>query len=197
MDNASIMPALGETFYQGQTPPTTYTDATRQLEGFRRVFTAQEQTVAVTGPRKLVSALPVVCRLTRLTGATSLSGGEVIKLGTADGFFLKRCVENTDTADEAVQGVVHHLYGTNAVVQHDLFWLVVQGPVYVNKDGNAKTTGTKLLATNDGKVKDADAPASDQEAMDFAYDRIIGVAADAATAGASQVLAHLTLPYGL
>lgn len=191
MDCVTTLPLLGQTFFEGQSPPTTY-DASRQVEGRLAAFQDLPQTKPANGPISLTSGRQPCCRFTRNLGAAALSGGAVCRADFTSGNSRDRTAGITNTAAMKVLGIVHHHYGTGAIVQHDLGWLVEAGPCWANKDGAAYTAGDRVVCDALGQVVAVAAPANDQDAVDDAINFVGEVLTDA-LAGDAQVYIDVQL----
>ena len=145
-------PELQRTYYQGQTVPTTYEQTSVIQEGTTIEVQELDEVAPANGSESQVSGLPVTVRLIRNTNATTVDEGDVVKPG-ATGFLSTRTAGKADTVDEDVLGVVHHRL-LSGIPQHDLGWVVIKGPCWVNKVVGALTVGDLVVASaTDGSVQ--------------------------------------------
>ena len=118
------LPRRGQTYYQGQTPPTTFAESAH-VEGTMVQF--KDTTAAgAFGGDSLRSNNDILMRLVRNTSGFTLLPSRLLQWQA--GHIGKRVdgyVE--DEWDPSVAGVYDEFH-TSGVVDNDMGWLVVQGP---------------------------------------------------------------------
>ena len=152
------MPGRGQTWYgtgNGQMPSasTDYTVSSTAAEGRTMVFKDRDPTARATGgeaPRR--SDRDVVCRLVRNVSGIALLPKRFVKYQTA--YFRKR-IDGYHIVDynvgEMPAGVVDEFLTSSGAANHDLFWIVENGPTLVTTGPGADGTNvfseyTRLVA---------------------------------------------------
>jgi len=124
------LPRRGQTFYKGQTPPSTYAES-RWAEGTMAQFKQYTDAGAV-GADSTTSNHFVMCRLVRNTATIVL---EPKRLVSWEASYIGRRVDGYVTLDNAknVAGVVDDRLTYNVPVG-DMFWLIVSGPALIKSN---------------------------------------------------------------
>ncbi len=177
------LPKRGETVYKGVTPPSTFTQETTSLEGTLQAFKDVEPSTTGVGAKNYRSNRDVICRLMRNHSGITIQRRRLVT--HASGYWNKR-FDGYATLDNAanVAGVVDEHLNSTGVVDHDMCWVVVNGPTLVRTPLGADATnvfeeGTLLLAltaatsqcTTAGRVQ----PFYDTSSVTVATNQIKGI----------------------
>lgn len=149
MDNASALPLRGKTWFDGQTPPTSFAQ-TVSLEGQLKAF--EDLDPATLYKR---SGRQVICRLVRNVATITLAPKRVVTY--AAGFRGRRVDGYGRTDHVEAAGVVDDQYATG-IPANDLGWIVVSGPCLVK----TPLEGTALNVFTEGDIVTALTAATSQ-----------------------------------
>lgn len=192
------LPKRGQTIYRGVTPPSTFTQDTTSLEGTLQAFKDVEPSTTGVGAKTYRSNRDVICRLMRNHSGATLYGKRLVT--HQSGYWNKR-FDGYATLDNAanVAGVLDDHLSSEGCVDHDMAWVVVNGPALVKTPLGADATnvfseGTLLLAltaatsqaTTAGRVQ----PFYDTSSVTVATNQIkgiLGVALSAKTTANTNV----------
>ena len=121
------LPKRGQTYYRGQTPPTTFVPMTTQLEGTLQPFKDIDPTSVAVGAVTYRSNRDVICRLMRNSSGITIYGKRWVTYES--GYWNKR-FDGYCTLDNAtnVAGVVDDHLSSAGCPDNDMCWVVVNGP---------------------------------------------------------------------
>ena len=127
---------LGSTYYNGATPPTTFTDTTVSMEGIVRVF----ENRSPTAPISLRHAGHLECMLVRNTSGIALLPGQAVIW--ASGYTHQRVDGLVCTTAGEVAGIVDDSLPAAGVPDDDLFWLIRKGKclAYTSREADASSS---------------------------------------------------------
>lgn len=146
-DNAQPLPDRGKTWFDGTTPPTTFSE-TVDLEGRLRNFDNTDSATGVNAAQSKHTGRQVVARFVRNVSGITLEAKRIVKYAT--GHIGKRIDGYGTVNDERCAGVVDDHYATG-ILNNDLGWIIVQGPCLVKTDlasgaNNVISQGDVMLA---------------------------------------------------
>jgi hypothetical protein len=134
--NVITPPGLGQTYYGGNVPASTYWNETTRMEGIVRDFEDKAPKTAA-GPQTERSALRKRCRYMRNASGFTVYGKFVVKHQAAyrDKRFAGLCAVDA----EEVAGVVDENLPSTGCVDGDLCWVTQNGPTEVMGSLDANT----------------------------------------------------------
>ena len=201
------LPRLGQTYYKGQTPPTTFAESA-SAEGTLAVFKDNENPGAV-GAGTVRSNHDVVKRLVRNVSGATLATKRLVSWKT--GYIGKRVDGYTDLDyDLLAAGVIDERL-TAGCPANDLCWITVQGPTLVKtslaadatavideNDRIAALTGANSTATTSGRVQAIVLDATTTAENDLSSLRVMGIIGRALSAKTTSqtdndILAYIDL----
>jgi len=188
------LPRLGQTYYKGQTAPTTYAESAN-VEGTLAVFKDNENPGAV-GAGTVRSNHDVVKRLVRNVSGVTLATKRLVSWKA--GYIGKRVDGYTDLDyDLLAAGVVDERL-TAGLPNNDLGWITVQGPTLVKNgleaanssaiaenDRIVALTGADSTATTSGRVQSIALVATTTDANNVNPLRVMGIIGRALSAKTS------------
>jgi len=165
MDNASGLPARGHTWFEGQTPPTTY-GGTQHLEGQQVRFRDFDSTTGTDSSLAVRTGRFTTCRFVRNTANITLEAKRIVSYEA--GHLYKRVNGYCTTTAQHCAGIVDEYLATG-IPDNDLGWIVTSGPALVKTSlaGNAENvisaddvlvalTAATSQATTSGRLQSAD-----------------------------------------
>jgi len=156
------LPKRGQSYYKGQTPPTSFTESV-SAEGTMVVFKDRSAASSV-GADTQRSNGDVICKLVRNVSGVTLATKRLVSWAT--GYYGRRVDGYCDLDwDAAAAGVIdEHLAA--GLVANDLGWIVVEGPCLVKTalsadefaviemgEDIAALTGADSTATTSGRIQ--------------------------------------------
>jgi hypothetical protein len=177
------LPRRGQTFYKGQTPPTTFAES-RWAEGTMAQFKEYTDAGAV-GADSTTTNNAVLCRLVRNVSGITLEGKRLVTW--AAGHIGKR-VDGYATTDynADVAGVLDERL-TSGCPANDMCWMVVQGPTLVKSALSdygadlaalgrvAAITAATSQATTAGRIQPFSVTSSYTTAATETHTKILGI----------------------
>jgi hypothetical protein len=133
---------LGQTYYNGATPPTTYTDTTVSLEGMVRTFENRSPGAPIT----IRHGGQIECVLVRNTSGVALLPSQAVIWQS--GYSGQRVDGLVCTTAGEVAGIVDDSLPATGVPDDDLFWLMRRGKVLALTSREADASSTIATRAN-------------------------------------------------